>query len=104
MCQVGRWPCSRKYILASWVVAFAFFEFLNVYPVPHSITPQEVLLWKEFGRISKSLDSIAAKSSEASIKWAVDEANDWAETSLMNQKVVDSLMKSIANGGATIDI
>jgi hypothetical protein len=60
---------------------------------------QEVLLWKKFGEICIALDNDSSAAVEGG--WAGDEAlvkeaNEWAATSLTNQKIVDSLMESIA--------
>lgn len=65
---------------------------------------QEVLLWKTFQSIAQRLDAAPPGAAE----WKGDsmeltkEANKWGSTSLLNQKVIDSLMKSIAENGSEV--
>jgi hypothetical protein len=66
---------------------------------------QEVLLWKTFQSIARRLDATPGAS-----EWKGDttestiEANKWGTMSLLNQKVIDALMKSIAEDGSEVKV
>ncbi|CAB9515116.1 Uncharacterized oxidoreductase At4g09670 [Seminavis robusta] len=67
---------------------------------------QEVLLWKTFARLSKSIDK-----NSASEGWdkddknpAIIEARKWAEISSTNQQVVDAIMLSVQRDGAKVQL
>mmetsp|Transcript_44377 Transcript_44377/g.106920 ORF Transcript_44377/g.106920 Transcript_44377/m.106920 type:complete len:262 (-) Transcript_44377:278-1063(-) len=68
--------------------------------------PHEVLLWKTFQSIARRLDAAPTGASD----WKGDttestlEANKWGTMSLLNQKVIDALMKSIAEDGSEVKI
>ncbi|CAJ1959102.1 unnamed protein product [Cylindrotheca closterium] len=66
--------------------------------------PHEVLLWKTFQSIARRLD---ASTQTGASEWKGDtaaEANKWGAMSLLNQKVIDALMKSIAEDGSEVKI
>ena len=69
---------------------------------------QEVLLWKTFQSIATHLDTAAAGTSSS--EWKGDsaettqQANHWGTMSLLNQKVVDALMQSIAENGSEVKL
>eukprot|EP00980_Cylindrotheca_fusiformis_P021366 scaffold8240_cov133-Cylindrotheca_fusiformis.AAC.11 len=65
----------------------------------------EVLLWKKFQSIARSLDGATIDSPSENEGWRADDTqdlsriNEWASISRTNQAVIDALMQSIKTGG-----
>lgn len=63
------------------------------------LLPQEVRMWQKFAELARVIDNADDSSS-----WSSQEANNFAQMSLQNQRIMDALMASIEANGQSIEL
>lgn len=96
-------------LTSSGLTDFAVLTFHDRQVVEAESAPaHEVLLWQKFSILTRAIDETTSIESNG-CGWSGDsaeilEANKFAVTTLENQKIVDALMRSIAEGKSVVSI